>query len=329
MRTPPKSGGRDVTGVLTGRADTVTPATAQAVPRWKRNLQRHGKEYLLFAALVGPNLALILVFSYWPVIYNLYLSFTSWDMISPSPTWAGATEYRELLTSADFAQVLLNTLKFVALIVVGAVVGGLAAAMVLNQRLIGRGLVRTVSFTPHIVSGAAIATLWLFILDPSYGLLRAVLEPLGIASPQWTTNSHYSLYALVMVYLWKGIGFCAIIFVAGLQNLPSDLFEAATLDGAGGWARFRYVTLPLLSPVTYFLVVTSIIGTFQAYDVTAIMTGGGPGISSTTLSWFIYQKAFQASDAGLAAAAAMVMLIILLGITFLMTRFAERKVTYQ
>ncbi|MFI6830134.1 carbohydrate ABC transporter permease [Kribbella sp. NPDC050241] len=319
-----------MTGILAGRTGTVTAsATAKAAPHWKRALQRHGKEYFLFAALVGPNLALILVFSYWPVIYNLYLSFTSWDMISPSPTWAGPAEYRELFTSSDFAQVLLNTFKFVALIVVGAVVGGLATALVLNQRLIGRGLVRTVSFAPHIVSGAAIATLWLFILDPSFGLLRAVLEPLGITSPQWTTSSHYSLYALVMVYLWKGIGFCAIIYVAGMQNLPSDLFEAATLDGAGGWSRFRYVTVPLLSPVTYFLVVTSVIGTFQAYDVTAIMTGGGPGISSTTLSWFIYQKAFQASDAGLAAAAAVVMLIILLAITFLMTRFAERKVTYQ
>lgn len=303
--------------------------TATIAARWKRDLQRHGKDYLLFVALVGPNLALILVFSYWPVIYNFYLSFTSWDMISPSPTWAGPAAYGELFTSSDFGHVLLNTLKFVALIVVGAVAGGLGTALVLNQRLIGRGLVRTVSFAPHIVSGAAIATLWLFILDPSFGLLRALLEPLGISSPQWTTSSHYSLYALVMVYLWKGIGFCAIIYVAGLQNLPADLFEAARLDGAGGWSRFRYITLPLLSPVTYFLIVTSIIGTFQAYDVTAIMTGGGPGISSTTLSWFIYQKAFQASDAGLAAAAAMIMLVMLLAITFLLTRFAERRVTYQ
>jgi sn-glycerol 3-phosphate transport system permease protein len=305
------------------------PPTAKTAARWRRSWQRHGKDYLLFAALVGPNLALILVFSYWPVIYNFYLSFTSWDMISPSPTWAGPVAYGELFTSSDFGHVLLNTLKFVAVIVVGAVAGGLGTALVLNQRLVGRGLVRTVSFAPHIVSGAAIATLWLFILDPSFGLLRAVLEPLGITSPQWTTSSHYSLYALVMVYLWKGIGFCAIIYVAGLQNLPSDLFEAARLDGAGGWSRFRYLTLPLLSPVTYFLIVTSIIGTFQAYDVTAIMTGGGPGISSTTLSWFIYQQAFQASDAGLAAAAAMIMLIMLLAITFLLTRFAERRVTYQ
>ncbi|GIH19393.1 glycerol-3-phosphate ABC transporter permease [Rugosimonospora africana] len=292
-------------------------------------MRRHGKEYLLFVALVGPNLALILVFSYWPVIYNLYLSFTSWDMISPNPTWVGLAEYRELFTSADFGHVLANTGKFVVLIVVGSIVGGLATALILNQRLVGRGIVRTVSFAPHIVSGAAIATLWLFILDPSFGLLRAVLDPLGISSPQWTTNSQLSLYALVMVYVWKGIGFCAIIYVAGMQNLPADLFEAARLDGAGGWQRFRYVTFPLLSPVTYFLVVTSIIGAFQAYDVTAIMTGGGPGLSSTTLSWFIYQKAFQASDAGLAAAAAMVMLIMILAITILMTKYAERKVTYQ
>jgi sn-glycerol 3-phosphate transport system permease protein len=324
--------GRPVTGVLAGRArPSSQPPSLARTPRQRlrRALRRHGKEYLLFAALVGPNLALILVFSYWPVIYNLYLSFTSWDMISPAPTWVGFDEYRQLFTSADFGHVLLNTVKFVVLIVVGAIVGGLATSLVLNQRLRGRGLVRTVSFAPHIVSGAAIAALWLFMLDPSFGLLRALLDPLGIPSPQWTTSSHYSLYALVLVYVWKGIGFCAIIYVAGMQNLPADLFEAATLDGANGWQRFRHVTFPLLSPVTYFLVVTSIIGAFQAYDVTAVMTGGGPGQSSTTLSWFIYQQAFQASNAGLAAAAAMVMLVILLTITILIARYGERKVTYQ
>ncbi|MEV0843652.1 sugar ABC transporter permease [Actinocatenispora sera] len=321
-----------MTRALTGRTQLpAQPAPETRTPqrRWHRTLRRHGKEYLLFAALVGPNLALILVFSYWPVIYNCYLSFTSWDMISPAPTWVGLDEYRELFTSADFGHVLLNTVKFVVLIVVGAIVGGLATSLVLNQRLVGRGLARTVSFAPHIVSGAAIAALWLFMLDPSFGLVRALLEPLGISSPQWTTSSHYSLYALVLVYVWKGIGFSAIIYVAGLQNLPADLFEAATLDGANGWQRFRHVTFPLLSPVTYFLVVTSVIGAFQAYDVTAVMTGGGPGQSSTTLSWFIYRQAFQASNAGLAAAAAMVMLVILLTITMLIARYGERRVTYQ
>lgn len=323
---------------MTGVAADHTTARATPVPanprasaraRCRRALQRHGKEYLLFLALVGPNLALILAFSYWPVIYNFYLSFTSWDMIAPSPTWVGLAEYRHLFSNPDFGHVLANTFEFAAMVVAGAVVLGLAAALVLAQRLRGRGLVRTMAFAPHIVSGAAIATLWLFILDPSFGLLRSVLSPLGINSPQWTTNSHYSLYALVIVYLWKGIGFCAIIYLAGMQNLPSDLFEAATLDGAGRWGRFRYVLLPLLSPVTYFLVLTSIIGAFQAYDVTAIMTGGGPGVSSTTLSWFIYRQAFQASDAGQSAASAMVMLVLLLAITFLLTRFAERRVTYQ
>ena len=297
--------------------------------RCRRTLRRHGKEYLLFAALVGPNLALILVFSYWPVIYNLYLSFTSWDMIAPSPTWVGLAEYRQLFSNPDFGHVLVNTFRFAAMVAVGGVVGGLAAALVLVQRLWGRGLVRTVAFAPHIVSGAAIATLWLFILDPSFGLLRAVLSPLGISSPQWTTSSGYSLYALVIVYLWKGTGFCAIIYLAGMQSLPSELFEAARLDGAGRWGRFRHVLLPLLSPVTYLLVLTSIIGAFQAYDVTAIMTGGGPGVSSTTLSWFIYEQAFRASEAGQSAASAMVMLALLLAITFLLTRFAERRVTYQ
>lgn len=135
--------------------------------------------------------------------------------------------------------------------------------------------------------------------------------------------------ALIIAYLWKGVGFVAIIYLAGLQGLPEEYDEAARLDGAGRWTIFRRITLPLLSPVTFFVMVITIIGTFQAYDLIAVMTNGGPGIATTTLSWYIYEQAFQASNAGRAAASAMVLFVILLAVTALQTKYSQRKVHYQ
>jgi len=309
-----------------GHRPTIAPGVGTQIRLgWKR----YKREYLLFAAMVAPNILIIAVFAYWPVLYNFYLSFTSWDMMAPTPTFDGLGEYVAMFTDPDFGQVLLNTLVFSGVVVIGSLVAGLAIALLFNQKMHGRGIVRTVSFAPHIVSGAAVATLWLFIFDPNYGLSRVLLQPLGITPPHWTTSSTYALWSLIIVYLWKGIGFTAIVYLAGLQGMPTDLYEAARIDGAGTWAMFRQITLPLLSPVTFFLVLTSIISTFQAYDVTAIMTGGGPGSSSTTLSWYIYRQAFQASDAGRSAAAAVVMFVLLLLVTTFQTRFMERRVHYR
>lgn len=291
--------------------------------------RRHVREALLFLALVAPNFLIIGVFSYWPVINNVYLSLTSWDMIAPTPTYVGFDNYVDLVQDPDFATVMFNTLKFSGIVVAGSLIIGLAIALLFNQKLRGRGVVRTLAFAPHIVSGAAVATLWLFIFDPNYGLSRTILQPLGFTPPNWTTNETWALPGLIIVYLWKGVGFTAIVYLAGLQSLPSDLYEAARIDGANAWTILRRITLPLLSPVTFFLLVTTIIGTFQAYDVTAVMTGGGPGISSTTLSWYIYEEAFKASDAGHASAAAVLMFLILLLVTGVQTRFVQRKVHYQ
>jgi sn-glycerol 3-phosphate transport system permease protein len=195
--------------------------------------------------------------------------------------------------------------------------------------LFGRNLVRTTSFAPYIVTGAAIGTVWLYIFDPDFGLMKQVLGIVGIGSPDWLTNASWALPALVLVYLWKNIGFVAVIYLAGLQSMPADLYEAAKIDGATAWTLFRRITLPLLSAVTFFVAVVTVIGSFQAFDVIAIMTGGGPGDATTTLSWFIYTEAFQAFDAGRAGAAAIIMFVILLLITAAQARFLERRVHYR
>ncbi len=317
---------------VSARSRTAPPADRSSTRqpgRRRQNLRRHRGEYLLFLALVAPNLLIIGVFSYWPVIYNVYLSLTRWDLIAPAPIYVGFRNYVDLVHDPEFGSVMQNSVEFTGAVVAGSMLLGLAIAMLFNQKLRGRGAVRTLAFAPHIVSGAAVATLWLFIFDPNYGLSRSLLQPLGITPPNWTTTERWALPGLIIVYLWKGIGFTAIVYLAGLQGMPADIYEAARIDGAGGWVLFRRITLPLLSPVTFFLVVTSIIGTFQAYDVTAVMTGGGPGTATTTLSWYIYQQAFKAQDVGHAAAASVMLFAILVLVTTFQLTYVERRVHYR
>ncbi|MFD8866915.1 carbohydrate ABC transporter permease [Streptomyces sp. NPDC059590] len=263
------------------------------------------------------------------MVYNAYLSLTDWDMISPAKDFVGLGNYADLLTDPDFRATLWITVLFVVGIVAGGIVLGLATALLLNQKLRGRNVVRTLTFAPYVLSGAAVGTLWLFVFDPNYGLIRPLMDPLGLTAPAMMTDSKWALTGLILVYLWKNTGFVAVVYLAGLQGLPREVYEAAALDGAGPWTRLRRITLPLLSPVTFFLLVTCTISTFQAFDVLAMMTSGGPGTSTSTLSWFIYDQGFRAFDAGRAAAGAMIMFAVLLLITAGQARYLERKVHYQ
>lgn len=294
-----------------------------------RSRHRLRRDHLLFVAFVLPNFFFVLVFAYWPVLYNGYLSLTSWNMLAPVKQFVGLSNYTGLFGDPDFRSDLWTTVVFAVGVVAGSMVLGLAASLLLNRRLVGRDVVRTAAFAPHILSGAAVGTIWLFIFDPNYGLMRAVLAPIGITSPAWMTSSTWALPGLIIVYLWKNAGFVATVYLAGLANVPRDLYESAALDGAGPVTTFRRITLPMLSPITFFLLITTTIGTFQAFDVIAVMTGGGPGGATTTLSWFIYQQAFKAFDAGHAAAAAMIMFLLLVAITALQARYLERRVHYR
>ncbi|GAA0928287.1 sugar ABC transporter permease [Pseudonocardia zijingensis] len=284
------------------------------------------REYGLFALMVAPNLLVIAVFAYWPILYNAYLSLTEWNMIAVRPEFVGLANYARTLTDPAFHQVLWVTVAFTGLVVAGSLVLGLALAVLLDQPLRGSHLVRTLSFAPHVLSGAAVATLWLFVFDPGYGLVRTLLDPLGITAPDLVNSSDGALFALVAVYLWKNVGFAALIYLTAMKSLPRELDEAALIDGAGAWARFSRVRLPQLRPITFFLLITTVIGTFQAFDVIAVMTEGGPGTATTTLSWAIYTEGFQAFDAGRAATLSIIMFVLLLIVTAVQARVMERRV---
>jgi sn-glycerol 3-phosphate transport system permease protein len=283
---------------------------------------------LLFLLFVAPNLFLFGIFTYWPLVYSGYLSLTRWDMISPKKTWVGLDNYSYLLRDDSFRTVLKNTFIFTGGAVGGSLLLGLLIALLLNQPLRLRDGARAVVFAPTLLSGAAISIVWVYIFDPRYGLMRQVLDPFGIPSPAWLRDTTWAMVAVIIVYIWKNVGFAAVIFLAGLQTIPKDLYEAAKVDGAGTFNRFRNVTLPMLSPISFFLLVTSILNTFQAFDIIQVMTAGGPVDATNTLIYYTYEQGFVAFNAGRAAAASLILFVIMLTVTLVQLRFAERKVHY-
>lgn len=310
-----------------GPTDAARPTFERRPPSPQRRRRRR-RDALLFGALIAPNLIAIIVFSYYPAIYNIGLSFMEWDFVAPSPEFVGLENYTDLFTDPNFGQVMMNTLIFTGVSVVGSIIGGLLLGSLLATKVPLTGFAQTMAFAPHMLPGAAVGILWLFMFDPNYGLSRWAFSLVGADSPDWTTTSDWSLWAITIAYTWQRLGFVTVICYTAILDLPKDLYEAAALDGAHGWKLFRNLTLPLLSPITFFLSITGIISAAQAFDIISIMTDGGPGVSSTTLSWMIYEEAFKKFDIGSASAAATVLLVLLLVITFVQVRYGEKKVNY-
>ncbi|MGP9536550.1 carbohydrate ABC transporter permease [Brachybacterium sp. AOP43-C2-M15] len=329
---PAVPSGADQAEPSAGPATPPPPAAEAGVQGRRRSPQRRRRarrDALLFGALIAPNLLAIIVFSYYPALYNIALSFFDWDFVSPNPEWVGFDNYIDLFTDASFGQVMANTLIFTGVSVVGSLVLGLLLGSLLATKLPLTGFAQTMAFAPHMLPGAAVGILWLFMFDPNYGLSRWAFSLLGTDSPAWTTTSDWSLWAITIAYTWQRLGFVTVICYTAILDLPKDLYEAAALDGAHGWTLFRHLTLPLLSPITFFLSITGIISAAQAFDIISIMTGGGPGTSSSTLSWMVYEEAFQKFDIGTASAAATVLLLLLLVITYVQVRYGDKKVNYD
>jgi multiple sugar transport system permease protein/sn-glycerol 3-phosphate transport system permease protein len=290
--------------------------------------QREWREWLLFVALAGPNLLLFAIFNYRPLLYNAYLSFHEWDFLSPVAIPVGFDNYVEVFTDPHFHRVLLNTVVLMVGGVFLTIAIGMALALLLNQKLAGRDVARSVLFAPYMLSGAAIAVVWVYIFDPNYGLLRVLVSPLGLVPPNWLRDSFWAMPAVIIVYTWKNLGYTMVICLAGLQAIPRELYEAATTDGANAWSRFRHVTIPGLAPITFFLLVTGILASFQTFDLIHVLTRGGPIDATTTLIYYLYEVGFIAFKAGHAGVAAVFQFVLLFIITMLQIRYLERRVTY-
>lgn len=291
----------------------------------RRPVWRQALPYLLIA----PSLAVFLLFEIYPIFYSLYLSFTKWNLISPTKTWVGLANYQDLLTSAEFHRSLINTLLYTAGRVIFSLAIALAMALLVNSQKRWASWVQAAIFSPHVISMVSVSLLWLWLMDPTHGLLNYLLGLVGIPPLKWLGASSTALLSLIIVAVWKVIGYDMLIFLAGLQSIPAELQEAAKIDGAGPFRRFWSITLPLLSPTLFFLSVTSVITSFQVFDIVRVMTGGGPGDSTNVLVYYIYQYGFRYFKIGHSSAASIVLLVLVLGLTLLQFRFLERRVHYD
>ncbi|MCA9834976.1 MAG: sugar ABC transporter permease [Thermomicrobiales bacterium] len=288
-----------------------------------------GKEWVLFLLLVLPNFIFLATFTYWPLIRNFVLSTQKVNPYTKAQSYAGLDNFRWLFNDRVFKQVVSNTAIFIVCCVFFTLGLGLLVALLLNEKLKGRTAVRAMVFAPYLIAGSAVALVWSYIFNPRFGLFAMILGWFDISSPRWLEDPNWALAAVIITYVWKNMGFAAVVFLAGLQGIPKDLYEAAKLDGASAWWRFRSVTLPMLSPISFFLVVTSVLSTFQAFDLIDVMTSGGPVNSTTTLVYYVYEQGWMAQRWERAAAAAVVLFILMLTVTGMQMLWERRQVHYD
>jgi sn-glycerol 3-phosphate transport system permease protein len=262
----------------------------------------------------------------YPVVYSAYVSLFEWDLITPK-RYAGLANYRALL-SAEFGEVIGNTAQYSAGVVGLAMGLGLVLALLLNNRGRVSAILQSAIFTSYIVSWVAVSLLWIWMLDPQYGLVTYLLRLVGLPAVNWLGDPRVALWTLVLVTVWKTIGYPMVIYLAGLQAIPADFHEAAALDGASGWNRFRFITWPLLTPTTLFLLVTLTIASFQGFDIVKIMTQGGPVTSTVIYVYYIYEQAFQYFKLGKASAAVVVFFALILALTLVQWALFRRRVHY-
>ena len=313
---------------MAGTPDIAAPPPPQT-PAGRRRRPASGLgEKLLFVALVLPNLALLGVFVYRPLIDNIRLSFFDWNISSPTATFIGWSNYVEWWNRADSWVVVQNTLIFTISAVIGSMVLGLALALLLDQQLVGRGLVRSAVFAPFVIAGAAIGVAFQFIFDPRFGLISALLTMVGLPVPNFYQDPNWALFMVTVTYIWKNLGYSFVIYLAALQAKPAELYEAAEMDGASRWTTFRKVTLPLLRPTTFFLSITVLLNSLQVFDIIYVMTLGGPqGNGTSTMVFQVYQETFQNFRAGYGATVATIMFLVLLVVTAIQVRVMDRKIT--
>jgi multiple sugar transport system permease protein len=254
---------------------------------------------------------IILGLSVVPVLWSLLLSFQANDLVTPS-RWVGLDNYDALVQDPNFGQAVRNTLVYTALYATLSVIIGLALALALNRRIRLVGLYRTLFFVPFVVSATAQGVLFSFILDPQFGAANSLLHHLGLSAQGFLTDPGQALLVLAAITLWSGSGFCVVMYLAALQDVPQTLIEAARLDGAGRWRLLRHVVLPSLTPVSVFLVLWQTINALQVFDLVYVTTKGGPLGSTTVIVYFIWDQAFKNFTAGYGAAAAYVLAVALI-----------------
>ncbi len=285
------------------------------------------REAMVFYLCVAPWVIGFLVFLAYPMLRSLYLSFTYYQL-GIEPVWVGTNNFSKMWSDPDIRKSLEVTFLYALGNVPGTNILALLVALVLAQDLPGVNIWRTLFFLPTVVSAVAAAVLWLYIFNPEIGLLNSILALFGIEGPGWITNQYWALPSMIIVSWWY-LGSQMVIYLAGLKGIPKVLYEAAEIDGAGMWGRFRHVTLPMLSPTVFFNMVLGIIGALQVFDLALVLTDGGPNKATQTFVYWLYQEAFVSGNMGYASAMAWLLFVIIMLFTLLVIRSSSLWVYYE
>ena len=275
---------------------------------------------------LGPNILGFLVFMLIPLIASFLISLTNWDLLGP-PIFVGLKNFINLLRDPLFWKYLGNTL-FYMLAIPFQMGLGLFLALLMNKPLKLRTFYRTTYFLPVVTTTVAIALLWQWIYDPEFGILNYLLSLIGIKGPAWLASPTWAKPAIMIMGVWKGVGYDMLIYLAGLQEIPAQLYEAAEIDGAGAWRKFLNITFPLLMPVHFFLLIMHVIWGFQIFDAVYIMTNGGPAGSTTPIMMYIYNNAFRWGKMGYASAIAWILTLIIFLVTLVQWWISKKKLSY-
>ena len=274
--------------------------------------------------MLAPTGLLLAVFFFYPVLYAAKASLYAWDLLT-EPSFVGVGHYTYLLRSGELAQIFATTLLISGVVVVGSTAVGLGLALALNRpgRIVA--FARGAVFSAYVVSWVSVALLWLWVLDSEAGAVNAALTAVGVPRVDWLGAPSVAPLTIAAITTWKITGYAMVLFLAGLQDVPRELLQAAALDGAGAWQRFRHVTWPLLAPTTAFVVTTSLIASFQVFDVVRVMTQGGPVRSTTVFVYSIYERVFLDLRVGRASAEVVIFFGVLMLLTLLQLRGWRRS----
>lgn len=287
--------------------------------------QIHRKQWQTALIFLLPYLIVFILFRLGPGIVGLFTSFTSWQIIG-TPEWVGVDNFKAIAQDKMFWTAFKNTLFFLIITAPVMVVGALGLAILISRPLKGKAIVRTLIFAPYVVMSTVIGIIWNWIYDNNVGLLNYYLNLLGFDKIEWLTSANIAMFAISLTTIWWLIGYNMILFLAGLQEIPDDLYEAATIDGASTWKRFIYVTLPLLKPTTFLVVMLTVINCFQVFDQVYVMTGGGPGTSTLTIVQYLYFQAFSNFNLGYGSAIGFILFLVLVVFAIIQKRIMREEV---
>jgi multiple sugar transport system permease protein len=317
-----------VGGGTTAEARTARAGRLRELVDFWRTPSLSRRRALTAYAFMGPSLILLAVFVVWPMTQALYVSFLEYSVLGVSE-WIGLRNYTTLVGDPAFLNALRNTIYYAVVTTPVSIALALGLALLLNRRIALRGFFRSAIFLPVVTSLAIVAIAWSFLLDPDIGLISYWLGKIGLQSGGWLRDPNLAMPAVMLVGIWKNVGFYMVMYLAGLQAIPQEFYEAAQVDGASRRQQLRYITWPLLANTTMFVFIIAAIATLQAFDQIFVMTRGGPFFRTETLVMLIYRLGFQQFEMGYAAAISWVLVLLIFGLSLLQIRyFNKRMVTY-